>query len=86
VARSAQARRARHQRHDAHDLAEPIRIVRDALHKPVLILDPCGTASSVELRNVSTFYKPIRLGAISVSQFPRELRDAKGAFHRPPSW
>ena len=68
------------------DLTEPIRIVRDVLHKPVLVLDPCGTTSSMELRKVSTFYKPIRLGAISVSQFPHQLSDGKGAFHKPASW
>jgi uncharacterized LabA/DUF88 family protein len=69
------------------DLAEPIRIVRDILAKRVEVLDPCGDGrTSAELARVATFYKPVRLGAISASLFPDALTDAKGTFHKPPSW
>jgi len=69
------------------DLAEPIRIVRDVLGKRVEVLDPCGDArTSAELKKVATFYKPIRLGAISASLFPDTLTDATGTFRKPTGW
>lgn len=68
------------------DLCEPIKIVRDVIGKPVLVLDPCGTTSQAELRKVSSFYKPVRLGAIAASLFPDELTDAKGSFRKPTTW
>jgi uncharacterized LabA/DUF88 family protein len=69
------------------DLAEPIRIVRDTLAKRVEVLDPCGDArTSAELAKVSTFYKPIRQGAISASLFPNTLTDSKGTFRKPAAW
>jgi hypothetical protein len=69
------------------DLVEPIRIVRDVLARRIEVLDPCGDGrTSAELARVSTFYKPIRRGAISASLFPETLADAKGVFHKPPVW
>jgi hypothetical protein len=69
------------------DLAEPIRIVRDELKLPISVLDPCGDSrTSRELTRVSTFYKPIRLGPISVSLFPEEMTDAVGTFRKPLGW
>jgi hypothetical protein len=37
-------------------------------------------------RQGATFYKPIRLGAISASLFPDSLTDAKGTFRKPATW
>ena len=69
------------------DLVEPIRIVRDVLGKRVEVLDPCGDGrTSAELAKVATFYKPVRLGAISASLFPDSLTDAKGTFRKPAPW
>jgi len=49
-----------------------------------------GSASSdrtsAELAKVATFYKPIRLGAISASLFPDSLTDTKGTFRKPAPW
>jgi hypothetical protein len=68
-------------------LAEPIRIARDILSKRIEVLDPCGDGrTSAELAKVATFYKPIRMGAISASLFPNTLTDARGTFHKPPTW
>ena len=39
-----------------------------------------------DLAKVATFYKPVRLGAISASLFPDTLTDAKGTFHTLPAW
>ncbi|HEY4241017.1 MAG TPA: NYN domain-containing protein [Kofleriaceae bacterium] len=68
------------------DLAEPIRVVRDELKKPIIVLEPCPDRPSAELKSVATATRPIRQGALGASQFPEELRDAVGAFHKPPSW
>ncbi len=69
------------------DLVEPIRVVRDQLRKPIVTLDPCGERGhSKELKGASTFYKPVRAGALANSQFPPTLTDAKGAFHKPSTW
>jgi uncharacterized LabA/DUF88 family protein len=69
------------------DLAEPIRIVRDTLAKRVEVLDPCSDGrTSAELAKVATFYKPIRLGAISASLFPDSLTDVHGTFRKPAPW
>ena len=32
------------------------------------------------------FYKKLRMGPIEISQFPSEMGDASGTFHRPTSW
>ncbi|MEO6774732.1 MAG: NYN domain-containing protein [Kofleriaceae bacterium] len=69
------------------DLVEPIRIVRDSLKKPVLVLEPRSDGRrSKELKDVSTNQKPIRVGVLSASQFPPTLTDAVGTFRKPPSW
>jgi hypothetical protein len=69
------------------DLAEPIRIVRDELKLPVGILFPSKYLNP-QLKNAVTpnFNKPIRSGVLSASQFPSQLTDAVGPFHKPASW
>jgi hypothetical protein len=69
------------------DLAEPVRIVRQELGRPVVILNPfVNNHPSVILRKYATFVKPIRSGVLAASQFPETLQDAAGEFHKPPSW
>lgn len=69
------------------DLVEPVRVVRDELKKPVIILNPNGDGShSRELRAVASGYKPIREGVLRSSQFPNPLVDAIGTFQKPASW
>lgn len=69
------------------DLAEPIRIVRDELKLPVGILYPSKHVNP-QLQRVVTpnFTKPIRSGVLKASQFPEQLTDVTGMFHKPPSW
>lgn len=69
------------------DLVEPIRMVRDELKLPVTVLDPCiDTGDSLSLKNVATFYRKIRRGAIAASLFPETLRDARGVIKKPSVW
>ena len=68
------------------DLAEAIRIVRDVLHKPVIVLNPFPKSASFELRKTATFVKPIRKGVLGASQFPRTMKDTKGTFFKPKEW
>lgn len=69
------------------DLAEPIRIVRDELKLPVGILFPSKYLNP-QLKNAVTpnFTKAIRSGVLAASQFPVQLTDNTGVFHKPPTW
>lgn len=68
------------------DLVEPIKIVRNELSLPVGVLNPRRSTPSHELRKYATFVKPIRKGVLAASQFPTNLTDATGTFHKPPIW
>ncbi|HBL16678.1 MAG TPA: NYN domain protein [Elusimicrobia bacterium] len=67
------------------DLAEPIRIVTQQMHKKVGVLCPARYLAR-ELHLYATFYKPIRPSVLAASQFPQELQDAHGKFHKPATW
>jgi uncharacterized LabA/DUF88 family protein len=67
------------------DLLEPVRIVRQELHKVIGILNPHRHPSRVLLRHAS-FMKPIRRGVLEVSQFPSVLTDAHGTIEKPKTW
>jgi uncharacterized LabA/DUF88 family protein len=67
------------------DLLEPIRIVKEELKIPVGLINPHQYPSKV-LFKVASFFKQIRSGVLSVSQFPDTLKDAVGDFHKPPTW
>src|SRR5258708_39947683 len=66
------------------DLAEPVRIVRQAVF-PVGILNPHQHTSNV-LRQSATFVKRIRQGDLLASLFPASITAVKGTFHKPRSW
>lgn len=70
------------------DLAEPIRVVRHDLERPVGIINPHPpTRRSRDLLAIQpTFYKQIRRGGLTRSQFPSTLTDAHGTFHKPLNW
>lgn len=67
------------------DLAEPVRVVRQEFGMPVGILNP-HQHHSVQLKRLATFLKRIRQSHLLASQFPPDLTDSKGAFHKPPNW
>ena len=74
------------------DLCEPIRVVRDVIQKGVRVVRPVsspGRKPVTGLQKVASKVKDIdrrRLPLIRSSQFPDQMQDAKGAFHKPASW
>ena len=67
------------------DLLTPIKIVQDEFGLSVGVLNPQKKPSRA-LKNAADFYRPIRQGPLSASQFPTTLTDATGTFHKPPRW
>jgi len=67
------------------DLLCPVRLVMQDLRKPVGVLNPQQRTCRV-LAQEATFYKQIRTGVVASSQFPPDLVDAQGAFHKPAGW
>ena len=90
---------ATHLLHDAHmgrfevavvvsndsDLLEPIKIVRERLHKRVGILNPHPNPSRALLPHID-FIKQIRTGVLRTAQFPSTLTDAHGTFTKLAGW
>lgn len=79
------------------DLAEPIRLVRQELKLPVLVLHPCkiadssraiaGSRVSVELQRSSTKSIVIKEASLAASQFPDTLQDAQNrTITKPIGW
>lgn len=65
------------------DLCEPIRLAWAELGLRVGIRNP-HRHPSMGLRGIPpAFYKRIRVGALGTSQFPTELRDARGTIRKP---
>ncbi len=67
------------------DLLMPVKLVREQLGIPVGVLNPQKNPCVV-LKRHATFYKHLKSGRLSRSQFPEELTDAQGTFHKPISW
>lgn len=68
------------------DLVEPVRIVRQDLGLPVVVLNPNPKKPAFALKHAASFVKPIRQGALRSSQFPPVLEDSFGTFFKPESW
>jgi len=68
------------------DLVEAIKIVRNELHKGVIVLNPHSKSPSQELKQTATFVKDIRQGVLAASQFPDSMQDANGVFTKPANW
>ena len=67
---------------DDSDLREPIRLVMNVLKLPVVILNPHSNSTKLK----GTQIKRIRSGALGASQFPPDLTDSHGTFHKPLTW
>jgi hypothetical protein len=68
------------------DLVEPIKIIRNDLKKPVIVLNPYPKKPSYEVGKYASFVKPIRRNVLAASQFPSTIKDQKGVFNKPASW
>ena len=67
------------------DLTLPVRMVRSELGKKVGVINPHKYPSK-ELQREATFLKSIRKSALKRSQFPTNLSDSNGQFHKPSTW
>ena len=67
------------------DLLEPLKIVKYQLGLPVGIVNP-QKHPSFHLKQHATFIKTLRKGVLKASQFPDQLSDRHGVFHKPSSW
>jgi uncharacterized LabA/DUF88 family protein len=67
------------------DLLLPITAVRRRFGLAVGVLNP-QKKPSVVLQREANFFRPIRQGPLSASQFPTILTDARGSFTRPSGW
>ena len=67
------------------DLQLPISMVRTKLDKIVGVIDP-SPKRSFELSSAASWYRSLRQGPLSVSQFSPTLNDAQGVISKPPTW
>ena len=67
------------------DLATPMQIVRERFGLTTSLLNPHRNRSQILAANAD-FYRAIRRGPLSASQFPDRMEDANGAFTKPPGW
>ena len=67
------------------DLKEPISLVRNRFGKTIGILNPQQKVSRA-LQPLAHFIKAVRGGALANAQFPGQLQDAVGVFHKPAGW
>jgi len=69
------------------DLALPVRLVHEKLGFPVGIINPHQPEKrSKELFKIASFYKQIRKGSLSASQFTPVIEDAHGSIAKPSAW
>lgn len=68
------------------DLKEPIRLVRARFGKRIVLLGPKTTRISGALRPLADYIRQFGPSALARAQFPTQMRDAVGAFHKPPNW
>lgn len=67
------------------DLSTPIKIVLDRFQKTVGVLNPQKIPCQ-SLQSTARFYKHILESSLKSCQFSVEMSDAKGSFHKPPTW
>lgn len=67
------------------DLQLPVEMVRARLGKQIGVFDP-SRRRSFELYNAASWYRPLRKGPLSASQFPDTLSDANGSVTKPAGW
>ncbi len=70
------------------DLAMPVEVVRQKFGKPVAVLFPCRPPRkpSFHLSQVASASPILSTASLAQAQFPDDLTDAQGAFHKPANW
>ena len=67
------------------DLVEPIRLVRQTFSLPVHVVSPHRVRSR-RMQAAATSYALLDHTLLLECQFPTELSDHRGSFHKPPEW
>ena len=67
------------------DFAFPVETLRERFGMVAGVFNPHRNRS-YRLAAAASFYRPIRRGPLSASQFADRLRDAVGEFTKPPAW
>ena len=67
------------------DLVEAMRLVQIELGLKVGIANSARNLA-YQLRKQASFIKRIRKGTLQRSQFPTQMTDARGTFHKPVAW
>ncbi len=69
------------------DFAEPIRLIRDELKKPIGVINPHSRQRSARLHRVASWsYASINRRHFQDHQLPQQLSDSHGTFYKPPEW
>jgi uncharacterized LabA/DUF88 family protein len=68
------------------DFAPTLRILKNELHVATGLFSPIEKPSTSLLNEDPLFVKVVRRSFLENSQFPENLTDKVGAFHRPPEW
>ena len=69
------------------DLREPMQMARQRLGIKIGVVNPqLNGNKSKALAAACDFYKAVRESALRRSQFPQQMTDARGSFHKPPTW
>ena len=67
------------------DLCSPVKAVRVKFGLTMGIINP-HKKPSWPLKKVGTFYRPIHIGALQLSQFPVTMQDRNGTITKPATW
>ena len=68
------------------DLKEPIRLVRSRFGKKIALVGPKKMRISGALRPLSDYVRQFGPSALAKAQFPSQMQDAIGSFHKPQKW
>lgn len=68
------------------DLLQAIKIVRNDLHKKVVILNPRPKSPSVQLKGNVDLFRDIRPWTLQSSQFPDTISDGIDLITKPSTW
>lgn len=68
------------------DLAEPIRIVREELGMPVVLIAPPGRPNKRLRKATGDSIRHYSKRDVRLSQFPDTVTDEQGTIHKPPLW
>lgn len=68
------------------DLKEPISQVRGRFGKKIVLLAPKKTRISGALRPLGDYIRQFGPSALAKAQFPTQMQDSVGTFHKPQHW